>query len=78
MSWREDLETLACIRERLARAEQLAPEEVKALTAQAEAVVRTARAALRRCEAVVGHLEDALAPSSTDTRGGGLTTEPEA
>jgi len=65
MSWGDDLATLAGIRDHLRRADRLAPEEVAALAGQAETVVRTARAALRRSDAAVEHLEDTLtAPPS--------------
>ncbi len=62
MSWGDDLATLAGIRDRLARSDQLAPEEVASLAAQAEALVRTARATLRHGETAVEHLEDTLTP----------------
>jgi hypothetical protein len=80
MSWGDDLATLASIRDRLAASERLAPEEVAALASQAEAVVRTARAALRRSEAAVAHLEDSLKPSLSADAGqdGDHATGPEA
>jgi hypothetical protein len=80
MSWGDDLATLAGIRDHLARSDRLAPEEVAVLAGQAEAVVRTARAALRRSEAAVEHLEDTLtAPTSTDAgQDGDHATGPEA
>ena len=71
MSWSEDLATLAGIRDRLARSEQLAPEEVASLAGRAEALVRTARATLRRGEAAVEHLEGTLAPPPSGHAGPG-------
>ena len=78
MSWGEDLATLADIRDRLARSDQLAPEEVASLAGQAEALVRTARATLPCGEAAVEHLEDTLTPPPSEHAGqdGGSTTGP--
>jgi hypothetical protein len=80
MSWGDDLATLAGIRDHLARSDRLAPEEVAALAGQAETLVRTARAALRRFEAAVEHLEDTLTPPLSADAGqdGGPATGSEA
>lgn len=60
MSWGDDLTALTGIRERLARPELLAPEEVALLATQAEALVRSARSVLRRSEDAVDGLESTL------------------
>jgi hypothetical protein len=80
MSWADDLAALAGIRDHLARSNRLAPEEVAALASRAETLVRTARAALRRSEAAVAHLEDSLKPSLSADAGqdGDHATGPEA
>lgn len=62
MSWGDDLTALAGIRERLARPELLAPEEVALLVTQAEDLVRSARSVLRRSNEAVDGLESALTP----------------
>jgi hypothetical protein len=64
-SWGEDLTALAGIRERLARPELLAPEEVALLATQAEALVRSARSVLRRSEDAVDGLESGLGTYSS-------------
>lgn len=62
MSWRDDLAALSRIRGRLAAPERLDAEEVAELVGRADALVASARSALRRSKAAVEHLERTITP----------------
>jgi hypothetical protein len=57
MTWVEDLARLRSLKARLERDAVLTPEQLEDLAHEAEALVRSARAALRRAEATANVLE---------------------
>jgi hypothetical protein len=58
MTWAEDLARLRALKERLERDAALTPEQLEDLAREADALVRSARAALRRAASTAGLLED--------------------
>lgn len=58
MTWTEDLARLRSLKARLERDAALTPEQLEDLAHEAEALVRSARAALRRAGSTASPLED--------------------
>ena len=68
MNWADDLARLRSLKARLERDAALTPEQLEDLAHEAEALVRSARAALRRVASAASLLDDDTESSSQRER----------